>query len=854
MAIKVQAQKAQLPIDIISCLDGLWFLDKVLVAIFVKSNKKEMGAQKHGSKGGGGGGYVGGFLHLFDWNAKSRKKLFSSKSESPEQPKQTKRTDGNMPMTRFNMMEEDEMIGGLNYKESSDYSCATSITDEDNYGSKAPGVVARLMGLDSLPTFNFSDTYSNPSFDSQSFKDSYTTKNPQFESIDCEMAEVSRTIKATPQKRAFEKFQTETLPPKSAKSIPITQHKLLSPIKNSRFVSSSNPKSIMEAASKIPFGGSSSSSSSLPSPSCSVPFRVKVSKEKENLSRKPKLPEGSRRVLESNGVKNLKGEKSLEPKKSISLALQAKANVQKREGLNHRVQNTERNSQKNPVSLNVLKQNNQKQNSLVDRGKSTPKPSCSNIGQQTRKQVSSQKSLSKTSENSKASYKKEPYSTTRRKRSMEDSNNNNNNNNNSNKNGEKNVVRDKSYRSNRNDVVSFTFTSPIARPVISTNGFLSDNGRKNISTNDSNSSNLSYNVIGSDALNTLLEQKLRELTGIPASVSQDSMIKDDDSSLGVSSYDPLQLLRKHQKPDQDQDMMSRDDSSYGFSSYDPLQLMKKHPGQDRIKDDSTYGFSSINPQELMKHHNLDQFTEPMSECSTNDYEYRKYLRPQQPSPNSVLEPSFISESCNSSDTAESSKPNSTSVQAQDLITNNFSTNISRNPTPMEVDTELLDSASSSSTTKLAKWEPDYVTKVLEDIETMFTDFTIGKTRKLVNPRVFDRLEFGTKVDDEKVVKLRRELVFNCVSECMETKCRVWGKGLAMVSRPDRLAQEVYKEIEGWEDMKDSMVDELVDKDMSGEGYKRWLDFDVEAFEYGVELESWLIDSLINEVVDDMLVL
>ncbi|KAI3685660.1 hypothetical protein L6452_34915 [Arctium lappa] len=61
-----------------------------------------MGAQKHGSKGGGGGGYVGGFLHLFDWNAKSRKKLFSSKSESPEQPKQTKRTDGNMPMTRFN--------------------------------------------------------------------------------------------------------------------------------------------------------------------------------------------------------------------------------------------------------------------------------------------------------------------------------------------------------------------------------------------------------------------------------------------------------------------------------------------------------------------------------------------------------------------------------------------------------------------------------------------------------------------------------------------------------------------------------------------------------------------------------
>lgn len=39
-----------------------------------------MGGDKHGSKSGR---YVGGFLQLFDWNAKSRKKLFSSKSDLP---------------------------------------------------------------------------------------------------------------------------------------------------------------------------------------------------------------------------------------------------------------------------------------------------------------------------------------------------------------------------------------------------------------------------------------------------------------------------------------------------------------------------------------------------------------------------------------------------------------------------------------------------------------------------------------------------------------------------------------------------------------------------------------------------
>lgn len=40
-----------------------------------------MGIEKEGSKNGAG--YVGGFLHLFDWTAKSRKKLFPSKSDLP---------------------------------------------------------------------------------------------------------------------------------------------------------------------------------------------------------------------------------------------------------------------------------------------------------------------------------------------------------------------------------------------------------------------------------------------------------------------------------------------------------------------------------------------------------------------------------------------------------------------------------------------------------------------------------------------------------------------------------------------------------------------------------------------------
>ena len=54
-------------------------------------------------------------------------------------------------------MDDNETGAGSSNKGSSDYSCASSVTDDDGYGTKAPGVVARLMGLDSLPASNAID-------------------------------------------------------------------------------------------------------------------------------------------------------------------------------------------------------------------------------------------------------------------------------------------------------------------------------------------------------------------------------------------------------------------------------------------------------------------------------------------------------------------------------------------------------------------------------------------------------------------------------------------------------------------------------------------------------------------------
>ena len=112
----------------------------------------------------------------------------------------------------------DEIGVGTSIKGSSDYSCASSVTDDNTYGAKATNVVARLIGL-----FN-------------------------------KMEGPARNFVAKHQKivnKPIEKFQTKSLPPKAAKTIPITHHKLLSPIKNPGFIPTKNAIHIMEAAAII---------------------------------------------------------------------------------------------------------------------------------------------------------------------------------------------------------------------------------------------------------------------------------------------------------------------------------------------------------------------------------------------------------------------------------------------------------------------------------------------------------------------------------------------------------------------------------------------------------------------------
>lgn len=215
---------------------------------------------------------------------------------------------------------------------------------------------------------------------------------------------------------------------------------------------------------------------------------------------------------------------------------------------------------------------------------------------------------------------------------------------------------------------------------------------------------------------------------------------------------------------------------------------------------------------------------------------------------------------------------SSSIQAQEIHGFNFS----RKFYPSESDAELSDSASSTSTRTMIKkhadtfsmkfgrssstWELEYVKEILCNVELMYIDFSLGRAREVVNSHLFNQLESrkgGYKSDDES--RIERKVIFDIVSECLDLRCRsyvgggyrMWTKGFEMVRRKDWLAKDVYKEILGLRGMRDSMVDELVDKDMSSQ-YGKWLDYEVDAFEFGEEVVDQIFDSLVDDIVDEML--
>ncbi|PON48252.1 hypothetical protein PanWU01x14_239020 [Parasponia andersonii] len=885
----------------------------------------------------------GGFLNLFDWNGKSRKKLFANNlGELPallgaQGSKQGKEDEENLPESGVYRVHVDENEESSSNKDSSDWNSASWATSDDGSGNRAPSVVARLMGLDSLPSANVTECSSSSAplsnvcllraanhdksnlwSDFYIMEDVYTPNRPETFSRNPVDSRFQRQ-----QNRPIERFQTEVLPPKSAKSIPITHHKLLSPIKNPGFIPTKNVTYIMEAAAKIieasPRASAKSKVTSNIGPS-SVPLRIRNLKEKMEAANKAS---SSEKPKEAGSLKYNKAQyrnkstncseymlitqASMDSEKrnfnntrdkgrSVPLAVQAKTNVQRREvstscgnrnfmkqkeqkevksnQLNKCQSSLQRSVQKRTSALssnNVLRPNNQKQNSVSNKDKLTEKGLVSDHpARRTRSSSNSvepNKTVNKVVVNSKTGLKKMGSVATatqrdtaismvknssQKKRSVDPDFNLEETvaGNSPVSEGERSIKCNVTMNSSTSisvdnrkqgmDVISFTFNSPLKRsPSEKRFGIHSINDKDQEHYPKSFTlSSPGLNVIGADSLSALLEQKLQELT-CKVQTYQSNFIREESSASCASGLQDFNIVSTTSRGKQ-------------------------------IQRDRTYSCASPSVDgPLMNMNHQWQESEGMEErsVSSNSHATGKELEYQDVSPESSFELSFESGS-----SAKGSKGCSFSE-----VQSRISLSCKSEFLPAYGKIESSDTTSFSPTRNLSgkqmtrrfgltdfdgpsNWELEYVRDVLCNAELALDDFALGDTKKVITPILFDHLENeenGTERNEEECSKLERKVLFDCVSECLELRSQQMFVGTCsrrgtLSPRKEWLAEELYEEILGWKNLADLMVDDLVDKDMST-GIGKWLDLDNEAFEEGLEIEKEVLSSLLDELVSDLMV-
>ncbi|KAL0422071.1 UNVERIFIED_CONTAM: hypothetical protein Slati_3230000 [Sesamum latifolium] len=892
----------------------------------------------------------GGFFQLFDWNGKSRKKLFSTKSELPERSNQGKENYHGSVISR--RQQELEKAFPQNARGQNDYHYASSASGDSEYGTKAPGVVARLMGLDSLPTSSANEHYFAPFVESLSFRDSgYSMARPAlqsehdiviFESVRNKLDGSTRNPLdlrlQKVQSRPIERFQREVLPPKSAKPISITHHRLLSPIKSPGFVPPKNAAYIIEAAAKIieqsprsTMKGNSPSLGSSP-----VPFRVRDMKEKmEAAKRSSRSVDASQRGKEQSSIKNIKkqlnarglgrsednydetkrvGSQRLRSKdKSVSLTAQAKASTQRRDGLTSvGSRSSEKHKEHNDIKPNgpgrnlpniqkkvekqtsskkpseVLRLNNQKQNSASAKDGENSEPSCSHPKERKESNLSTnyvQGRMNRTvnnivvnnvvtsrKTNFVAADPGKDHSSSRAKTTSKKKLAINGNNQSGGSVAQKAVMMENEKpvkcnvafegdskwdgidNKNSLDVVSFTFTSPIKKSVQftileATNSSL-PNCNPCVRESDSRYSAASssvFNVIGGDALSVLLEQKLNELTS-RVELSQKDL--SEPSSISGSTNSNINIGPT-------------------------VNLVNSIPMENDTCKSKQEIHASDCPSTGKLWHKAEREYKGL-EC-IDSTEYQRYLHLQ--GCNSVSsQPSLSATSSDSFDVDGSSSNEGRlpclSIESSEGM--NWSS--SRKFHPAEGDVEISDTASSLSMGTMSEtvvsslymtdskdnshWELQYIVDILSSKGLLLEEFALGQAHKIIAPDLFDKLE-SQKMDSYKVmgdqVVLERKVLFDSVCECLEVRCgrllagscKFWAKQTTTLHRRQWLAEDLYREISSWKNAEELMVDELVDKDMSSKSGK-WIDFEVEAFEEGVEIEERILTSLVDDLIDDFL--
>ncbi|KAL0692357.1 hypothetical protein Bca4012_059537 [Brassica carinata] len=309
---------------------------------------------------------------------------------SSEEPKQTKQNAQNLLKPSLVSYEVDEIGKNWNYNPRSDSSCcASSVTSDDGQGTRAPSVVARLMGLESLPVPNVQGP---PDLDPFFFRHSRNTnKWNAYENL----GYVNLRSDYDGRNRPIERFQSETFPPpRSAKPISVANNRLLSPIRSPGIVPYRNPVYVMEAASRMiepsPRMVTRTRFSSPSDSPSSVPMRIRDLREKLKAAKKVSSHQVSSDTFTTPSTSKFIGKNSSDGLKSKAkppyVSAQAKASTtslsvtrnsashKEKAEPNKRIVKSQNGLRGHSISTgkSVLKQNEQKQNCRDNQRLKTP--------------------------------------------------------------------------------------------------------------------------------------------------------------------------------------------------------------------------------------------------------------------------------------------------------------------------------------------------------------------------------------------------------------------------------------------------------------------------------------------------
>lgn len=924
------------------------------------------------------GGCVGIFFQLLDWNRRlAKKKLFSKRLLPPVRAakKASKKFGGGsndkMPMAKLLLIADENRGGFPNAKES----------DDVGDGMQAPGLVARLMGLESMPLV----THEKPrkALDSEAEK-SREKDGSEFPRLDQDLCLENGgfgKLDSRPQKLQKTGGFLERRPANAARAGPDLfcknvlaarsrkqHHRLASPVKSPRLLSGSHRARLVQAATRIlepglqsrnrnkcaltymassqvnTEEGSNASTSLKRSQELLSDSLVGSCRSCGSLVEVSELRLGSKELVENEhgslalGLSSassshgscLESKPKLpfmenEQSRATSLAIQAKVNVQSK---SHDIVKKKKHAQNDEdpckppqhdgMPRTTPKKNNLRQNQPTPvrdklspafkdctRRQSRRDPSESNEPKdfvalnRNMNNYSRMKSTSKVSDRQRVEMSRNGWErNVAHKRTINATHfenvgavsptfekprshkgtvpcSNRSINRNCVKSHElQNKDGGHSFSGRNNDIVSFTFNSPMkhATKLCSYREVVEKSrGQHEISHDTSHPENLVFNpksgssmpqrrtALRGDELSNLLDEKIRELT----SLDRDELGKRDARSTASILEELISALT-------------------GGAPISEENVGKCFSGSSTTDDTHSHC------------KNLPGFPISQSQMCNNNGNFQEYAKASisasylasdndQPSPISILEASFSNDSC-----SFGSHNGSSGGKLNFELAESCNTTVSFDP-----DNDLLDSATSiyimrsgiekiphssdRSSTKVSEWElPEsrlsHASETILNAELLFENICLSNSDGLVESSaksfLLDLLEtiihtfvLGPKscsdcMEAEERNQLRA-FFFDCIIECVDLKYnqflktgfKTWLKLPLFLSR-DCVTREVEDEIKGWMCLAGKFLDDLIEKEMNN-STRKWTDCEIEAFETGMEVERDILQALVDEMVIDL---